>query len=183
VTFSLTPETEMFQGHGFAITGRLRKLGAQPSLGVDLESCVGGDMFTVARMAMASQRAFDNAESKATQNKLPDTSTITAREALAWITIEGAKMLKQESRIGSLTPGKQADVVLIRASDLNMQPMHDPVTAVVTQTSLANIDTVLVAGEVKKSGGKLLFKNLETRTAALVASGHRIMEALRAKGH
>jgi cytosine/adenosine deaminase-related metal-dependent hydrolase len=183
VTFSLTPETEMFQGHGFAITGRLRKLGAQPSLGVDLESCVGGDMFTVARMAMASQRAFDNAESKATQNKLPDTSTITAREALAWITIEGAKMLKQESRIGSLTPGKQADVVLIRASDLNMQPMHDPVTAVVTQTSLANIDTVLVAGEVKKSGGKLLFKNLEARTAALVASGHRIMDALRARAH
>ena len=183
VTFSLTPETEMFQGHGFAITGRLRKLGAQPSLGVDLESCVGGDMFTVARMAMASQRAFDNAESKATQNKLPDTSTITAREALAWITIEGAKMLKQESRIGSLTPGKQADVVLIRASDLNMQPMHDPVTAVVTQTSLANIDTVLVAGEVKKSGGKLLFKNLDARTAALVASGHRIMDALRARAH
>ena len=183
VTFSLTPETEMFQGHGFAITGRLRKLGAQPSLGVDLESCVGGDMFTVARMAMASQRAFDNAESKATQNKLPDTSTITAREALGWITIEGAKMLKQESRIGSLTPGKQADVVLIRASDLNMQPMHDPVTAVVTQTSLANIDTVLVAGEVKKSGGKLLFKNLDARTAALVASGHRIMDALRARAH
>ena len=183
VTFSLTPETEMFQGHGFAITGRLRKLGAQPSLGVDLESCVGGDMFTVARMAMASQRAFDNAESKATQNKLPDTSTITAREALAWITIEGAKMLKQESRIGSLTPGKQADVVLIRASDLNMQPMHDPVTAVVTQTSLANIDTVLVAGEVKKSGGKLLFKNLDARTAALVASGHRIMDALHARAH
>jgi cytosine/adenosine deaminase-related metal-dependent hydrolase len=183
VTFSLTPETEMFQGHGFAITGRLRKLGAQPSLGVDLESCVGGDMFTVARMAMASQRAFDNAESKATQNKLPDTSTITAREALAWITIEGAKMLKQESRIGSLTPGKQADVVLIRASDLNMQPLHDPVTAVVTQTSLSNIDTVLVAGEVKKRGGKLLFPNLEAKTAALVASGHRIMDALRAKAH
>ena len=183
VTFSLTPETEMFQGHGFAITGRLRKLGAQPSLGVDLESCVGGDMFTVARMAMASQRAFDNAESKATQNKLPDTSTITAREALAWITIEGAKMLKQESRIGSLTPGKQADVVLIRASDLNMQPLHDPVTAVVTQTSLSNIDTVLVAGEVKKRGGKLLFPNVEAKMSALAASGHRIMDALRAKAH
>ncbi len=183
VTFSLTPETEMFQGHGFAITGRLRKLGAQPSLGVDLESCVGGEMFTVARMAMASQRAFDNAESKATQNKLPDTSTITAREALAWITIEGAKMLKQESRIGSLTPGKQADIVLIRASDLNMQPLHDPVTAVVTQTSLSNIDTVLVGGEVKKSGGKLLFKGLEAKSAELVASGHRIMDELRAKAH
>ena len=140
-------------------------------------------MFTVARMAMASQRAFDNAESKATQNKLPDTSTITAREALAWITIEGAKMLKQESRIGSLSIGKQADIVLVRATDLNMQPMHDPVTAVVTQTSLSNIDTVLVAGEVKKRGGKLLFTGLEAKTAELIASGHRIMDELRSKAH
>ena len=183
VTFSLTPETEMFQGHGFAITGRLRKLGAQPSLGVDLESCISGDMFTVARMAMASQRAFDNAESKQTLNKLPDTSTITAREALAWVTIEGAKMLKMEARIGSLAPGKQADIVLIRADDLNMQPLHDPVTAVVTQTSLANIDTVLVAGQLKKRAGKLLFTGIEAKTAALIASGHRIMEELRAKAH
>ncbi|MEY2622173.1 MAG: hypothetical protein RIT26_1993, partial [Pseudomonadota bacterium] len=116
VTFSLTPETEMFQGHGFAITGRLRRLGHQPSLGVDLESCISGDMFTVARMAMASQRAFDNADSKQSTGQLPDTSTITAREALGWLTIEGARMLRMQDRIGSLTPGKQADLVLIRAT-------------------------------------------------------------------
>ena len=179
VTFSLTPETEMFQGHGFAITGRLRRLGHQPSLGVDLESCISGDMFTVARMALASQRAFDNAQSKAERGQLPDTSTITAREALGWLTIEGARMLRLQDRIGSLTPGKQADVVLVRASDLNMQPVHDPVTSVITQTSVGNVDTVLVAGEIKKSAGRLL-ADVAPLQARLHESGHRIMHDLQA---
>jgi cytosine/adenosine deaminase-related metal-dependent hydrolase len=183
VTFSLTPETEMFQGHGFAITGRLRRMGHQPSLGVDLESCISGDMFTVARMAMATQRAFDNAHSKQERGQLPDTSTITAREALAWVTLEGARMLKMQDRIGSLTPGKQADVVLIRASDLNMQPMHDPVTTVVTQTSLANIDTVMVAGQLKKAKGQLLANDLGPLQQRLSDSGHRIMRDLQALLH
>jgi len=178
VSFSLTPETEMFQGHGFAITGRLRKMGHQPSLGVDLESCISGDMFTVARMAMATQRAFDNAESKQLHQKLPDTSTITAREALSWITIEGAKMLKMSDRIGSLTPGKQADVVMVRVDDLNMLPVHDPVATVVTQTSLSNIDTVLVAGTIQKRHGKLLFGALAERQTSLQQSGDRIVHDL-----
>ena len=178
VSFSLTPETEMFQGHGFAITGRLRSMGAQPSLGVDLESCISGDMFTVARMALASQRAFDNAQSKVDHQKLPDTTTISAREALGWITLEGAKMLKMQDRIGSLTPGKQADIVMVRADDLNMMPVHDPVSTVVTQTSLANIDSVWVAGQAKKRHGKMLFTDMVRQQAALGASGQRIMRDL-----
>jgi 5-methylthioadenosine/S-adenosylhomocysteine deaminase len=178
VSFSLTPETEMFQGHGFAITGRLRSMGAQPSLGVDLESCISGDMFTVARMALASQRAFDNAQSKVEHQKLPDTTTISAREALGWITLEGAKMLKMQDRIGSLTPGKQADIVMVRADDLNMAPVHDPVSTVVTQTSLANIDSVWVAGQAKKRHGKMLYNDMVHQQAALGASGQRIMRDL-----
>lgn len=183
VTFSLTPETEMFQGHGFAITGRLRRLGHQPSLGVDLESCISGDMFTVARMAMATQRAFDNAASKQERGQLPETSTISAREALGWITLEGARMLRMQDRIGSLTPGKQADVVMIRATDLNMQPIHDPVTSVITQTAIGNVDTVLVAGQVKKRHGQLLDTSVGTLHQQLSESGHRIMHDLQARLH
>ena len=183
VTFSLTPETEMFQGHGFAITGRLRRLGHQPSLGVDLESCISGDMFTVARMAMATQRAFDNAASKQERGQLPETSTITAREALGWITMEGARMLRMQDRIGSLTPGKQADVVMIRATDLNMQPIHDPVTSVITQTAIGNVDTVLVAGQIKKRHGQLLDTSVGALHQQLAESGHRIMHDLQARLH
>jgi len=178
VTFSLTPETEMTQGHGFAITGRLRKLGVQPSLGVDLESAISGDLFGVARAALASQRAMDNAASRASTGKLPETSTIHCREALGWITIEGARMLKMDDRIGSLTPGKQADVILIRADDLNMWPVHDPVTSVVMQAGTGNVDTVMVAGEFRKRHGKLLYPELGQRKEELLASGQRILGEL-----
>jgi cytosine/adenosine deaminase-related metal-dependent hydrolase len=184
VTFSLTPETEMTQGHGFAITGRLRRIGSAPSLGVDLESGISGDMFGVGRMALACQRAFDNDESKQAKGALPDTSSIYAQEALAWMTIDGARAFKLDHKVGSLTPGKQADVVLVRADDLNMWPVHDPVSTVVTQTSIGNVDTVLIAGEVKKRGGKLLYAGLAERKAELAQSGARIMadlQALRAK--
>ena len=178
VTFSLTPETEMTQGHGFAITGRLRKLGVQPSLGVDLESAISGDLFGVARAALASQRAMDNAVSRTATGKLPETSTIHCREALGWITIEGARMLKMDDRIGSLTPGKQADVILIRADDLNMWPVHDPVTSVVMQANTGNVDTVMVAGEFRKRHGKLLYPKLGQRKEELLASGQRILGEL-----
>jgi cytosine/adenosine deaminase-related metal-dependent hydrolase len=184
VTFSLTPETEMTQGHGFAITGRLRRLGAEPSLGVDLESSISGDMYTVARMALASQRAFDNDASRRDAGKLPDTTTITTREALAWVTVEGARMLQMEDRIGSLAPGKQADLVVIRADDLNMWPVHDAVTSVVTQTSLANVDSVMIAGQWRKRHGRLLCGDLAAMKQAIAASGHRIMDELRrARAH
>lgn len=178
VTFSLTPETEMTQGHGFAITGRLRKLGVQPSLGVDLESAISGDLFGVARAALASQRAMDNAVSRTATGKLPETSTIHCREALGWITLEGARMLKMDDRIGSLTPGKQADVILIRADDLNMWPVHDPVTSVVMQANTGNVDTVMVAGEFRKRHGKLLYPKLGQRKEELLASGQRILGEL-----
>jgi 5-methylthioadenosine/S-adenosylhomocysteine deaminase len=178
VTFSLTPETEMLQGHGFAITGRLRKLRAQPSLGVDFESGVSGDLFTVARVALASQRALDNAESRAVTGKLPETSTVRCREALGWITLEGARMLRMEDRIGSLTPGKQADVILIRADDLNMWPVHDPVTSVVMQAGIGNVDTVMIAGEIRKRHGKIVYPKLAQRKEELRASGRRILGEL-----
>ena len=87
-------------------------------------------------------------------------------------------MLRQSHRIGSLVPGKQADLVLIRASDLNMQPVHDSVSSVVMQTSLANIDSVMVAGQWKKRGGHLLGVDLAPRLAALAASGRKIAGAL-----
>ena len=178
MSFSLTPENEMAQGHGHPITGRLLKLGTGPTLGVDLESVMSGDMFTVARIALAMQRALDNADYRAAHGTIPDTSTIPVREALSWITTRGAKMLRMEHRIGSLTPGKQADLVLIDATQINMQPVHDPVASVVMQTSLANIDSVMIAGRWKKRHGKLLYADLPARQAELLASGKRLLAQL-----
>ena len=178
MSFSAAAESEMSQGHGHPLTGRLRTFGRAPSLGVDLESVLSGDMLSQARIALGIQRSLDNVAYRATHGSIPPTSTITTREALSWVTVEGARMLKQSHRIGSLAAGKQADLVLIRASDLNMQPVHDPVNSVLMQASLANIDSVMVAGRWKKRHGKLLDVDLAPKLAALQASGQKITKAL-----
>jgi cytosine/adenosine deaminase-related metal-dependent hydrolase len=182
MSFSAAAESEMSQGHGHPLTGRLRQFGRAPSLGVDLESVMSGDMLTQARIALGIQRSLDNVAFREQHGTIPPTSTITTREALSWVTIEGARMLQQQDRIGSLAPGKQADLVVIRASDLNLQPVHDPVSTVVMQASLANIDSVMVAGQWKKRGGKMLAGDLSPDLEKLRASGRRITQAMGLSG-
>jgi cytosine/adenosine deaminase-related metal-dependent hydrolase len=178
MSFSAAAESEMSQGHGHPLTGRLRLIGRAPSLGVDLESVMSGDMLGQARIALGIQRSLDNVAYREAHGTIPPTSTITTREALAWVTVEGARMLRQSHRIGSLAPGKQADLVLVRADTLNMQPVHDAVSAVVMQASLANIDSVMVAGRWKKRDGRLVGVELAPALAALQASGRKIAGAL-----
>ena len=178
LSFSAAAESEMSQGHGHPLTGRLRDFGRAPSLGVDLESVMSGDMLTQARIALGIQRSLDNVAHRAAHGSIPSTSTITTRQALSWVTIEGARMLQQSHRIGSLAAGKQADLVMIRASDLNMQPVHDAVNSVVMQTTLANIDSVMVAGQWKKRHGQLLGADLAPQLSALRASGEKITRAM-----
>lgn len=176
VSFSITPENEMIQGHGFPITGRLLKRGVRPTIGIDLESVLAGDLFSAARVALSMQRALDNADSRKASASIPPTTTIPVREALRWITTEGARMLGREGQIGSLTPGKLADLVIINASDLNLVPVHDPVATVVMQTSLANIEAVMIGGTWKKRNSRLLVEGLETKKDLLAQSGRRLVQ-------
>jgi cytosine/adenosine deaminase-related metal-dependent hydrolase len=178
MSFSAAAESEMSQGHGHPLTGRLRRFGRAPSLGVDLESVLSGDMLTQARVALGIQRSLDNVAYREQHGTIPPTSTITTREALSWVTVEGARMLQQLDRIGTLAPGKQADLVVIRASDLNMQPVHDAVSSVVFQASLANIDSVMVAGRWRKRAGRLLAGDLAADLGRLRASGEKITRAM-----
>jgi cytosine/adenosine deaminase-related metal-dependent hydrolase len=174
ISFTVTPEVEMSMGHGVPITGRLRKLGRAPSLGVDVEPVVSGDMLTVARMALAIERSLDNAEHR---------PIIPAQEALAWATIEGARMLCMEDRIGSLAVGKQADLVIVAADALNMQPVHDPVAAVVMHAGVGNIDSVMVAGQWRKRGGRLLADGIAKKLTKLRESGARIVREINRSTH
>jgi cytosine/adenosine deaminase-related metal-dependent hydrolase len=183
VSFSVTPENEMIQGHGFPITGRLLRLGGAPSLGVDVESVISGDMFSVARAALTAQRVLDNAAIRAERNEIPATSTIPVRQALRWVTIEGARMLGLGHRIGSLTPGKAADLVMLSATDLNLWPVHDAVSTVVTQATLSNVEAVMIAGAWKKRNGQLLFAERAGKMASLAASGRRIIDDMNRISH
>lgn len=187
MSFSLTPENEMTQGHGHPIIGRLRERGVRPSIGIDLESGLSGDMFAAARTALVHQRSLDNAAFRAAAKGdapvIPPTTTLTTGEALRWITAEGARMLGQQDRIGSITTGKQADLILIDTRLPNMQPVHDPLSTVLMQTSLANIDSVMVNGVWRKRQGALVDiqgERLDTEAwlAPLRASGKRLAAAV-----
>ncbi len=178
VTFTATPEAEMVMGHGHPITGRLRVLATAPSLGVDIESAVSGEMLTVARIALAHQRALDHASIRAQTGAISEQPSVTAREALSWITVRGAEALGLTDRVGSLAPGKQADLVVLDARRLNLAPVHDPVASVL-QASLANIEAVMAAGQWRKRNFRLLRSDLDAIRSALARSGERIVTAMR----
>jgi len=180
---TVTPDIELQMGYGDCLTGALRRLGRAPSLGVDIECLIGGDMFAVMRVALQAQRHADNLATLRATGRAPERVSVRCREALEWATIEGARMLGQQHAIGSLAPGKQADIVLLDARALNLFPVHDPVSAIVLQAGLANVETVLVGGRVMKESGRLLVADLERKQAALTAAGRRIVGGLGAALH
>ena len=173
--FTLTAEVELQMGYGHPLTGALHRLGSPVSIGSDVEPASRGDMFTAMRVTLQHERNRAATEALAAHGSRPEQIPITCREALEWATINGARMAGIENRTGSLKPGKQADVILLRAEDLNMFPVHDPLASAVMQGGVANVDTVLIAGRVVKRGGIVAYAQLADRKAALRASGERIL--------
>jgi cytosine/adenosine deaminase-related metal-dependent hydrolase len=173
-TFTSTAESEMICGHGHPIIARLRTRGVSASLGSDIESALSGDMLTAARIALSHQRSLDNVEAKRAGG-VSGKSSIGTREALEWITSSGARMTGQSSRIGSLSVGKQADLIMLSSQALNMQPVHDPVSAVLMQANPSNIDSVMISGKWKKRHGKLLRTDVSDLMEELNRAGKRIV--------
>ena len=176
--FTVTAEVEMQMGFGDPLTGVLRDLGALITIGADVEPAAAGDMFTAMRTTLNVQRNIDNKALLARGEPLPDTASITCREALEWVTVNGAAMTRMSDRIGTLAPGKEADIVLLRATDPNLFPVRDPIGAVVRQAGPGNVETVLVGGRFVKRDGRLLYPGLGEKRDALMRSGTRILEEI-----
>jgi cytosine/adenosine deaminase-related metal-dependent hydrolase len=141
-------------GHGWAPVVKSMQYGLRPSLSIDVVTTVPGDMFTQIRAAFASERARVNAVWW--EKNEPAEGLLTAADMLKMATLNGAHVAGLESKTGSLTPGKKADVVVIETQSLNMAPIHDPEAAVTLCADTSNVDTVVVNGSVKKRKGKLL---------------------------
>ncbi|WP_440991635.1 amidohydrolase family protein [Haloarchaeobius baliensis] len=175
VSFSATPEVEMQMGHGIPVTGKVLEAGGQPAWGVDVCSNISGDMGSQMRIGLQVQRMFDNQKILEESEEVTEVS-ITARDTLEMATIEGARALGMADEIGSLTPGKRADVVLLRTDDFMTAPSHSPIQTVVFQSYPSHIDTVLVDGEVVKRDGELLNPAVEEEFDRFVQSGHRLID-------
>jgi len=146
-TVSLASPVEMMMGHGMPPIQKFLDRGLAPSLSIDVETNVPSDMFNQMRSVLALQRTIASAQGKA---------SASTRDVLRWATQEGARANGLDHKVGTLTPGKQADIILLRTDRVNVTPLNDPVTAVVAGMDTGNVDTVLIAGRVMKRGGKLL---------------------------
>ncbi|MDC3415122.1 amidohydrolase family protein [Terrihalobacillus insolitus] len=152
---SITPEIEMNMGHGYPATGLFMENGGNPAFGVDVVTTTGGDMFAQMKSALQAERARVNDQTLSKQ-EMPYDLHLSAREVLEFATDAGAKALKLDHKVGTLTPGKEADFIFVRTSDVNMFPVNDPVSAVTQCAHTGNVDSVFVAGEGVKRNGKLL---------------------------
>lgn len=152
---SSSPETELQMGMGHPVIGRCLERGMKPSLSCDVVSLNSGDMFTQMRLALQFQRAMDN-DALLARGEDPIQLRLTVRDALGWATANGAEAMGLASICGTLTPGKQADLIVVGGDRLNMLPLPAPVASMVVQANAANVRDVLVAGRVVKRDGQLV---------------------------
>jgi cytosine/adenosine deaminase-related metal-dependent hydrolase len=174
-TFTTTAEIELQMGYGDPLTGRLHALGSPMSIGTDVEPASRGDMFTAMRVTLQHERNRTITATLAETGSRPEQMPLTCGDALAWTTVNGAKVAGLSHVAGSLAVGKAADIVLLAANDITMFPVRDPVGSIVMQGGVATVDTVLIAGKVVKRNGRLLYPHLAEKMEALRRSGDRIL--------
>src|SRR2546426_4955207 len=172
----------------------------EPSLSTDVEVTMTADFFTQMRVAMNLQRVVVNQmilDSPNGNQNLPDPrnwelpqsavtvpgpfpywptppagipAPLTTRDVLRYATINGAKALRLDSKTGTLTPGKEADIIILDAEAINVTPLNQVPGAVVSLMDRTNVETVIVAGKVRKWRGKLLDVDLSHLRGQLEAS-------------
>ncbi len=153
-TISIAGYVETLMGHGNPPTQKAIDMGIRPSLSVDVETSVPNDFFTQMRTVFSLQKNEVWARRLAGDKNPP--KFLTVREVLEFATIEGARANGLDKKIGTLTPGKEADIIMLRTDRLNVMPMNNAVGAVVTGMGPQNVDTVLIGGKIMKRNGQMV---------------------------
>jgi cytosine/adenosine deaminase-related metal-dependent hydrolase len=169
-TISLAPTSDTQIGLETAVPAIDEALGVgvRPGLSIDVEVALASDMFTQMRVLLAVQRM------RAIGSGTP---RITTRDVLGFATLDGACSIGLGSVTGSLTPGKQADLLVVEAEAINNMPLNDPTGTLVLGADPRNISTVLVAGRTLKSDGRLLEVDLDELRREVTASRDSIQRA------
>jgi cytosine/adenosine deaminase-related metal-dependent hydrolase len=153
ITLAPTSDEQLGLADGVPPVQRALEYGIRPSLSVDVEISLSNDMFTQMRCVLLTQRM------QATQRRYahqPAPAFISNADVLEFATARGADAVGLGAMTGTLTPGKQADIVAIRAEDVNNLPLNNAVSTIVQGADTRNIDTVLVGGVVRKWAGELV---------------------------
>lgn len=149
------PSPELRGGQGFPVIGRWRALGGKPALGISNTGGGAHDLFGSMMLGLLVQRNRDHEEAWRERGVEQDVVSLPMREAVEWVTINGAEAVGMADKIGSLEVGKDADIAILRPG-LFCEPVINPWATVVMQMSVGNVDTVLVKGKIVKKDGRLV---------------------------
>jgi cytosine/adenosine deaminase-related metal-dependent hydrolase len=165
--WSIAPVIEMSYSavrNGTIQYSELNGMGVPLGLSIDASAATNADFFNVMRALMWSDWQRTGAPLRLKPRRLVELATI-----------EGARLLGLADKTGSLTPGKRADLIMIRTGDINMAPVSDPYYAIVFQGQPSNVDTVVVDGRILARGGKLVAVDV-ARTVREAAESARAID-------
>ncbi|NYF09849.1 cytosine/adenosine deaminase-related metal-dependent hydrolase [Leifsonia sp. AK011] len=153
-TVSVATESEQSAGQGYPSTWEIRKYGIPASLSMDTSVWWSADYFSAMRATLSSDRSRDHLEAHRVGETV-NVNRMRAEDVIWMATMGGAKSLGMEDKIGSITPGKKADLLLIKNDESPaMTPILNPTAHVVYQAGTADIHTVVIDGRVVKYDGK-----------------------------
>ena len=155
---SIAPAIEMQMRHGMPPIQTALDHGIRPSLSVDVECNMTADMFSIMRTAYTLQRALINQRALAGERNLP--TLVTCRDVIEFATVAGARVAHVDSKVGTLTPGKEADIIMLATDRINTFPLNNVPGTIVTLMDTSNVENVFVAGKVVKWQGKLVGMDL-----------------------
>jgi len=171
---SIAPAIDMQMRQGWPAVQKALDFGIKPCLSSDVNSNMSADSFTLMRTAYLAQRAEINNRVNSGDVNVPP--LLTSRQAIEFATINGAKAMQLDAKIGSLTPGKEADIVFLATDRINVFPVNNVPGAIVTLMDTSNVDAVFVAGEVKKWQGQLVGVDMNQLKRTIEQSRDRAFE-------
>lgn len=149
--------------------------GLTPALGIDLDTAFGSDLFGEMHALFGQQRSAMRSRRFRGEEHVP--APISVEAVLEAATVNGARAAGLQGRVGQLTVGAQADIVMVRTADIAVFPVSSTVGTVVQAVERSNIDTVMVAGEIRKRAGKLVDIDLPKLQSEVNASRNYLLDA------
>ena len=171
---SLAVPIEMTMRHGMPPILKSLEMGLLPSLSSDVECTLTADFFTQMRSTLVLQRGLVHEMGLRNAENTPE--LLTVRDVIRFATVGGAKALGIDHKVGSLSVGKSADIILLDAEALNVAPLNNVPGAVVTLMERNNVDTVFVDGKIRKWNGSLLGVDVNKLQAAISTSRDGIFQ-------
>src|SRR5277367_2347605 len=148
--------------------------GLKPALGIDLDTAFGSDLFGEMHALFGQQRSAMRYRRFRGEANAP--ASISVHAVLQAATVNGARAAGLETQIGTLTPGKLADIIMVRTDDVAVFPVTNAIGTVVQAVERSDVDTVMVAGQIRKRAGKLVDVDLAKLRTEVNASRDYLLQ-------